>query len=173
MFYFLFYTFSELYEAKLLSAFPTNLSISLGRLIKQVASIHARTSSRNSLSFLSNYCSICTPLLARTTVLRIFISHVCVDFAVGCRYWEGRHNIRHMCSREMRTMWIARQVSSWVVSYQLSPYDQLQYTKEFPTVLSFEQAQLELSSMKLWSLKDDKITRTYTARNFQVSRYSL
>jgi len=144
MFYFLFYTFSELYEAKLLSAFPplpTFVSPS-ARLIKQVASIHARTSSRNSLSFLSNYCSICTPLLARTTVLRVVISHVCVDFAVGCRYWEGRHNIRHMCSREMRTMWIARQVSSWVVSYQLSPYDQLQYTKEFPTVLSFEQPNL-------------------------------
>jgi pterin-4a-carbinolamine dehydratase len=27
--------------------------------------------------------------------------------------------------------------------------------------------------MKLWSLKDDKITRTYTARNFQVSWSSL
>jgi hypothetical protein len=82
------------------------------------------------------------------------------------------------------TMWNG-QISSWVL-YQLSPYDPYDrlytsvfilsfflYTIEFPTVLSFEQVQLELSSMKLWSLKDDKITRTYTARNFQVSWSSL
>ncbi len=41
-------------------------------------------------------------------------------------------------------------------------------------LLSAEQIQAELTSMKLWRLKDDgnKISRSYTARNFHVSRFS-
>lgn len=41
-------------------------------------------------------------------------------------------------------------------------------------LLSKEQIDAELSSMKLWTLKDDKmISKSYTARNFQCAMDSL
>ena len=40
-------------------------------------------------------------------------------------------------------------------------------------LLSADQIKAELTSMKLWSLKDgNKISRSFTSRNFQVSRFT-